>query len=653
MTDTINRLSTVRELIDRADHAYYTTGLALMEDSVYDSLKDELHRAAPDDIRLKRVGAPIPAESVLEKRSHRIPMGSQRKAMNQTELQDWAANHPVGTNYHANLKNDGGSASFEIVNGSLFRAITRGDGEVGEDITANARRFQGIPAKVMRNGRPFSGTIRGEVILAIPDWRKADPEQTTNPRNLATGIARRKDGSEAELLTVIAFRAYDENDVEIGVTEAAMESELKAMGFLVGESLVGSLDQVWAFVEAVEAKRPSLPYWIDGIVVKIDDVAQQKALGVVDGRPKGQVAVKFEAQGEVTVLTKVELTVGHTGAIIPTAVFEPVTIGGTTVSRALLCNWTEIAALDVAIGDRIKVEKRGDIIPKVNMVVERVSGRVPIPEPTTCPVCGSPAARKSNVGGEETALHFCLNEDCHARAVGKIDRWLTSLEILGIGSEVLTSLVEQMDVHDAADLYVLHERKNELAAVTTNGIRFGERRATKLLEEIEKTRVLTLEQVIGSLGIDALGKRRVEIIRQSVPGMMDSLATWLDGTLAKHAEAAGVPNVAARIVADLEKKRPLVEKLLRNGVLVREEAAAAKVSADAPSFCFTGKSSRPRAEMQSLVQAKGWGVKDDVSKGLTFLVLADPNSTSSKAVKARKLGTKCISEEEFFAMISA
>ncbi len=649
-----DRLSEIRALIDRADHAYYGGGQAIMDDAVYDALEVELRTLCPTDERLTRVGAAVFAASILAKREHIIPMGSQNKATNREEFSAWLKSIGAsdGTVLHVNLKADGGSVSLEYVSGHLFRAVTRGDGVIGEDITANVTKFRGLPKRVMLDGVPFTGHVRAEIILTTEAWRKLDPELSTNPRNLGNGMSRRKDGAEVEFLQLVAFRAYNEEGREIGNTEFEMDLAIRGMGFDVSRAAVGGADLVWAFYDEIKTQRNALPFWIDGLVVKLNDISAQRDLGIASNCPRGQVALKFPAEGKETTLRSVELSVGHTGAVIPTAKFDPVIIGGTTVSSALLCNWDEIRALNVAIGDNVLVVKRGDIIPKIEAVVSRPVQRVEIGEPTVCPVCGSKLERKVTLEGEESANLYCVNEDCKAKAIGKVSRWLTSLNILGIGDEVLNALHLQLGVEDAADLYTLKDRAVALADLTVSDVGFGQKRAKKIIEAIEAARSLTIEEFIGSLGIDALGKRRVELIRQAVPGVMDKLSSWMDGSLTSVADKAGVPNVATRIVADLDRKRPLIEKLLKNGVTVKEVEAATVPTSDAPSVCITGSLSQPRSHYEALVKAKGWAWKADVSKGLTYLVIADPDSSSSKAVKARKLGTKCIGEAELLSLLS-
>lgn len=649
------RLSRIRSLIDQADQAYYPTGEALMEDAVYDALKDELRTLSPDDVRLHRVGAPEQGD-VAEKRAHPVPMGSQEKVTNEQEWNAWLERVGHPQRLHASLKMDGGSNRFEFRDGRLIEAVTRGDGIEGEVITHNAVKFKGAPKVAKIDGSNFTGSIRGEVMLVNEDWKKVDPDLKTNPRNLGNGISRRKDGAQTEMLSLYAFRCFDASGKPFTVgprTEEAMSRALSSMGFQISPYLVGTADEVWAYFKRIEQERPSLPFWIDGIVVKIDDLDAQLALGESGGCPRGQVALKFTPKGEESIVRNIELTVGHTGAVIPTAKFDPVFIGGTTVSSALLCNWQEIAALDIAIGDRVMVVKRGDIIPKVIKVCLRPGDRRVVQEPEACPVCQEKLVRHKTVGGGDTAQVFCDNPECDSKILGKLNRWITGLNILGLGDGYMEALVEQLDVKDASDLYRLKDRRAALAAVTSSGVRMGESRADKLLAEIESKRDISLEDFIGSLGVEGVAQRRVELVRSKVPGQMDTLADWQSDKLLQIAEAAGVRNMAEVIVRGMSQRGPLIARLLDAGVTVRKGEQVSPVDAAASSVCFTGKSRLTRDELQGIARDKGWVVKDGVSKGLTYLVMADANSNSSKASKARSIGTKCISEEEFLAMVNA
>ncbi len=649
----MSRLAIVRDLVDRASWAYYNTGSSIIEDSVFDALMVELRALDPTDARLTRVGAPADDVSALAKRNHAIPMGSQNKCVSREEFLKWTASLPVDALFHASYKMDGGSVSFEYTNGVLYRAVTRGDGLVGEDITVNARKFKGLPSTVSLDGKPFTGFVRGEVVMLIDDWKAADPGMSKNPRNLGNGISRRKDASQSELLTVFAFRAHVAGGREIAETEVQMAEALRSMGFTTAHWVAARPAGVWQFFEETQDRRDTLPFWIDGVVVKMDSLRDQVEVGESGGCPRGQIAMKFPAQGKTTVLREVLLSVGHTGAIIPTAKFDTVQIGGSAICSASLANFEQITALDVAVGDTVLITKQGDIIPHVAQVVCRGASRVPIPEPSACPACGGPVLRKTNVSGDESAMLFCASDDCTSRVVGKLNRWLVSLNILGVGDEILNALLTQMGVRDAADLYTLHARETELGNLDVGNGRFGEKRARKLLEEIEAKRALSVDELVGSLGVDGLGKRRVALIISAVPGEMDSIDAWTSGKLIGLADRAGVPNLASKITRDLERKKPLIERLIAAGVTIRISEPKPQVSPTAVSFCMTGALSRPKSYFAELMARKGFAVKDSVSAGLTYLVIADPNSTSSKAQKARALGIKTIGEQELLTMLGS
>jgi DNA ligase (NAD+) len=427
------------------------------------------------------------------------------------------------------------------------------------------------------------------------------------------------------------------------------------MGFLSPEWVSGTAVDVWGFYEKILGQRDSLPFWIDGIVVKIDDISAQNEMGESGGCPKGQTAIKFPPEGVETTLLGVQVRVGHTGAVAPTAVLAAVDIGGTTVRSATLSNYDQIAALNLAIGDTVLLERRGDVIPKVVRVTKRGDQRETIPVPVCCPECATTLGRKTTAGGKQGAVLYCLNDECPSRALGKVKCWISSLNILGIGDEVLEAMQEQAGINDAADLYTLKDRRSALANMTVSGIRFGESRAARVLAEIEAKRALTIDEFVGSLGLDSLAKTRVENIRAAVAGKMDTLDDWMSGKLTGLAEEASVPGLAARFVADIEKRRPLIAKLLDTGVTLRvaEPVAPKFVADDAKSFCMTGKFSQPKAFFQEKIAARGHEWKESVAKGLDYLVTDDPGSNSGKTVKARKLGVAIIGESELLAMLAS
>lgn len=653
------RILDLRNRIAKAKQAYYYGGKAVMSDEEYDALEDQLAQLSPDDPLLKTVGAPLPPDTILTKASHRIPMGSQNKVNSAAEFSTWYAKSAPGGVVVASLKGDGASAAAYYVEGELVQAISRGDGAIGEDITANAVKFKGLPVYVQDERGPFSGAVRFEAILTVADWGILDPERRKNPRNAGSGIMGRKDGLNAELMTVYAF---DVDDTRAGVTlptESSKLEHLTKLGFQVIDHLAcASPEAAIAYFEGVREGRDALPFWIDGVVFKVDDLELQQRLGVTAGRPKGQVAWKFDSKGAETTLLSYSVSVGHTGALIPTAQLAPAEIGGTTVSNALLNNWDEIRRLDVAVGDRVWLIKANDIIPKIINVVERPETRVVIPEPTACPVCGGAVARRRNTGGDEGAIIECTNDDCEAKAAGKIKRWVKALDIEGLGDSVRFALVEQLDLQDVADLYRLRDNPDALANLAINAekaIKLGKKRATTILDAIEKRRHLTLVEFLGSLGIDRLGQRRVELMVAAAEGALDSLEQWRGGSLrdADFAAKVGVPGVGAALSDSIDQFSAVIDRLLAAGVTITGTGVAPKSSTGPKlSVCISGKlpSGKKKSDYADPLAARGYELVDSVTKDLTYLV-ADADSSSSKAEKAKKLGVKVLSESELQALI--
>ncbi len=656
-----SRITYLRNLILQAKHAYYHRGEAIMSDAEYDALEDELRLLSSDDPVLALVGAPVAADSILTKARHAMPMGSQSKVNSEVEFRTWYAKNEVEA-LHVSIKGDGASAAAYYTDGRLVQVISRGDGTVGEDITANALHFKGLPAWVGSDGDSFSGSARFEVILTVEEWIKIDPARSTNPRNAGTGIMRRKNGHQSDCLTIFAFdldETREGRSVEFR-TETEKSARLESLGFnVISHAQCRSADKAVEYFKMITRTRDSLPIWIDGVVLKIDDIAKQLAMGVTAGRPKGQVAWKFDSSGVETVLEGVVVSGGHTGGLYPTAQLRPVEIGGTTVSNASLVNYDEIARLDVAIGDSVWVVKANDIIPKIIRVTHRPTSRIPIPAPTACPFCGGEVGRRIITGGDEGVIIECRNAACQNKSIGKVRRWIASLDILGIGDVVLEAMMDQMALEDAGDLYLLRNRVAELAALTTHAEReltLGAKRANSILDAIDSTRILTLSRFIGSLGIEHLGKRRVELMTRAADGELDTLGDWRSGRLrdAVLAEKAGAPNIANRIQDSIDDMTQVIDKLLAAGVtvlpVVRDQLVVE--AGITMTVCISGKlpSGKKKSDYEKPLKAAGYALVEEVTKQLNYLVLADPASNSSKAEKARKLGVEVISEERLMQL---
>jgi len=466
----------------------------------------------------------------------------------------------------------------------------------------------------------------------------------------------RKNGHQSDCLTIFAFDLDETRDGQTVAfaSETAKLARLSALGFnVIAHQRCSNADEAIAYFRRIANGRDALPIWIDGVVMKFDDLAAQAALGVTGGRPKGQVAWKFDSVGEETVLEGVVVSGGHTGAMNPTAQLRPVEIAGTLVSNASLANYDEIARLDVAIGDSVWVVKANDIIPKIIRVTQRPRGRIPILPPAVCPFCQGETGRRPTHDGSMGVIVECRNPDCPKKSSGKIRRWIASLDILGIGDSVLEAMIDRFDLEDAAGLYTLRERQADLADLIINtekGISLGAKRATSILQAIDATRNLTLSQFLGSLGLDHLGKRRVHLMMQNAAGQLDTLDDWRSGKLRDPAiaNAAGVPNIGTQIQDGIDAMTPIIDKLLAAGVSVLAEQGTLEAETKSrPTICISGKlqSGRKKTDYAEPLRTAGYVLVDEVSKGLSYLVLADPGSTSSKAEKARKLGIEVISEE--------
>jgi DNA ligase (NAD+) len=650
------KLIDIQTLLDNADHAYYTLGKEIMDDSRYDKLKSELKVLNPADTRLSKVGSSV-RDTILQKKKHAIPMGSQDKATTKAEFYQWVtANNLQNVTIHASHKMDGCSMSLEYSEGRLVSGVSRGDGLEGEDVTANAVKFSNLPPTAIRpNGKVFSGFVRGEVILTVDDWKELDAD--SNPRNLAGGIIRRKDGSESEYLKFYAFRMFDADGEIISDLECDMSDYLLKMGFDIAPYMTGKPDDVWAWYEQVHAQRPTLKYWIDGIVMKVNDLDKQFQMGdVSDNCPKGQIAVKFPAIGATTALNQVTWQVGSTGMIAPVANFNTVRIGGTNVSNATLCNMDYIKTNDIHINDQIYVVKAGDVIPRVQEVRTPAANRIKINAPTVCPCCGGAVGHKNNVGGDDSTAIYCLNETCFAVVCGRIEKYTKSLDIQGVGSNVIESMVKDLQVNSPADLYLLKDIPGKLANLILNGgsgVRLGEKRADKIIAEVESKRALTLSDFLGSLGIFGLGKRRVVIIQNAIPGLMDNLDDWMGDKLVKHAIALGVPNIAERIHNEILHQKDMIDEFIINGVTIIPPVKKKEIKPGDKVICITGTLSRKKSFYYELMEKKGFIGTDVWSGDVTHLVAADPTNLTGKLKKAQKKGIPILSENDLMQLLQS
>ena len=629
------RIDELAERVERHRAAYYK-GTPEISDAAFDAIEDELRELDPTHPVLAKVGS---AELVSEwhKARHEIPMGSLNKAVSENELRAWLtrcdellAQDQVGSiasDLFVAEKLDGISIEVIYRDGKLVDAITRGDGEWGERITSNVARMKGVPARIKDR---HSMSVRGEIIVRVSDLKKYFPG-VTSPRNMAAGASKRLDGQGAEHCTVLFYDVADHLNLPTEVEKFAF---LRSLGFATPRTAHGSIDDVLALHQRyVDSVRSSLDYEIDGLVVYANSLHAQALVGEVNHRPRGAVAFKFASPAKVTTVLEIRWDTGPSGRVVPLAVVAPVELAGAVVQRASLHNAANVRALGIGVGDEVLVSRRNDVIPYVEEVVEK-RGPASVP-PSSCNVCGSTLS----IEGEYLV---CRNNACRAIVEGRIENWITAVGALEWGERLVAQLVAADLVKEPADLYKLTVK--DIASLD----RRGEKSATKCLEQLKSRLPLTLPVFIAALGMDSFALQTAKLL---VAAGFNTLSKMQAASEEQLAAIPGLgPLKAASIVRGLRSREEEIQRLLAAGIVPVTPQEGGVLAG--MSFCFTGSSTLSRPELTRLVESKGGRVLAAVTKELQFLVIADQASTSSKAVKARKLGTKLITEEELMATIA-
>lgn len=661
-----SELARLRSTIDRADSAYYRTGESRLRDNEYDALKSRLRTLAPDDERLTRVGPPYAADEMGTKVKHRIPMGSLDNTDGGIDgLAAWWADMKAKLPHLSaapavmmSHKVDGSSVVLDYEDGRLVRAATRGNGEVGEDITANAVQFQFVPTVLPEL---LTCSVRGEAVLHRADFEflmKDVPEdERSNPRNVGNGIIVRESGEQAQYITFVAF------NLSLSMDEQEKFKQLEALGFIaVPHRRVRTLAQATAFYEETLATRGGLPYDVDGMVAVLDRADYQAKFITADPktqlRPKYARAIKFPAYTATTTVTGVVVTVGHNRVVVPTLSVAPVRIGaGITVDSVLVTNYDEIDRHDVAVGDEVEIMLAGDIIPNLSRVLKRPPDRKPITRPEKCPACGAKTSRTSR--GKEGANLYCTAKECSAAMIRKIGHWCGSsrkgIGILDLGDVMIQALWDAGLVKDPADLYTLTPDQLE-NVVMGSGVRIGRSRAETIVRNIQDKKRLPLHLFLGGLGIDLLGTRRVLLLAKAADGWLNLLEQWLDDGHLAALDIEGMngdDSVTRKALREgIDACRPLIKKLLSVGVVAlpiedaKPQAAKGNGTVAGKTFVFTGTRSLIKE-----TEAAGGIVKDGISKGLDYLVQKDPASVSNKTKKALEYGIKVIGLDQLQAAL--
>ncbi|MGA7632160.1 MAG: NAD-dependent DNA ligase LigA [Terriglobales bacterium] len=657
------KIEVLREKIRHHEYRYYVLDDPEISDADFDKLMNELKRIEAGhpnlitpDSPTQRVGGK-PREGFI-KAKHSSPMLSLDNAYSEEELRDWERRvHELSgrtdLEYMCELKLDGMSLALVYTDGHLARGITRGDGTIGEDVTANVRTVRSIPLsipkdKLKKSGIPADFEVRGEMLMPIAAFRKLNEEREkqglavfANPRNFTAGTVRQLEPSitAQRRMDFFAYFLLKDGQTFFDRQSKTMDA-LEAAGFKVNPNrrLAKNLDEVWKFIQSWEGKRESLPYEIDGIVVKVDRTAWQRELGFTGKAPRWAIAYKFAARGAVTRIEDIVPQVGRTGKLTPVAWLKPVAIGGTTVSRATLHNMDEIERLGVKIGDWVEVERGGDVIPKVVKVVEdkdHPRGHKQFEMPEHCPVCGGNVVRTP---GE--ADHRCVNANCPAKLQGTILHFASRhvMNIDGLGEALVNQLTERGLVKNVADLYKL--TKDDLLQLE----RMGERSAENVLSEIEASKKLPLERVIYGLGIRMVGERTAQFLAEHF-GSLDAIMNASAEELEEVNEVG--PRIAESIVeffAD-EHNRKLVNDLRKAGLTFTGQKKEKGTKLAGKTFVLTGTLERhTRDEAKKMIEDAGGRVSGSVSKKTDYVVAG--TDAGSKLDKARELGVSVIGEAE-------
>jgi DNA ligase (NAD+) len=661
----LKRAAALREEIRDHDHRYYVLAEPVIADEAYDALMRELQElesaypalVTPDSPTQRVGGAPAKEFATV---THDPPMLSLGNSYSEDEIRDFdrRVRELLGTAspvYMAELKIDGVAITLRYRDGLLALGATRGDGVQGDDITNNLRTVRSLPLRLRTTGKGFEDiVVRGEAYMPREGFAElnrqreaAEEKSFINPRNAAAGTLKLQDPATVAERPIHCFMyALYAPGARLRTHSDNLE-QLRAFGFPVNPHArrCTTVDEVIAFWKHWEEHRDELPYDIDGVVIKVDALAQQEELGTIAKSPRWAIAFKFRARKEETILLGITLQVGRTGAVTPVAELAPVFVGGSTVSRATLHNVDYIAQLDLRIGDTVVVEKGGDVIPKVSEVVlaKRPEDTSPFLMPGTCPVCGSAIYR-----GEEEVNSYCENADCPAQVRGRIEHFAArgAMDIEGLGEAAVDQLVAQGIVKNIADLFTLEKHRAALVALD----RWGEKSAANLLDAIERSTQEPFHRVLFALGIRHVGAGVARTLADAFTSI-DSLLAASEETL-RETPAIG-PKIAASIVhffSDLHN-RAMLKALKRAGLQFTGTATPAGGTLAGTTFVITGTlPSWSRDEARKIIEQNGGKVASGVSKTVTHVLVGE--DAGSKLTRARELGIPLLSEAELLRMIS-
>ena len=647
----MNRSDRIKELVDtlnKAAKVYYSGTDEIMSNLEYDKLYDEL-KALEDETGIVLAGSPThkvgyETLSELPKEEHERPMLSLDKTKSVEELAAFAGTHKSLLSW----KLDGLTVVVTYRDGELYKAVTRGNGYVGEVITPNARVFVNLPAKI-----PYKGelVIRGEAIITYSDFERInrsieeDENKYKNPRNLCSGSVRQLNNriTAERNVRLIAFALIRADGVDFGNSRQKQFEWLKGQGFEVVEYKIVDETSVADAVEYFSKAITDNDFPSDGLVLLYDDIAYGESLGTTAKFPRNAIAFKWADEMAITRLKCVEWSASRTGLINPVAVFEPVELEGTTVSRASVHNVSIVRELKLGYNDEIKVYKANMIIPQI---AENITGSATIEIPNVCPVCGGPTGIKK---ANDTESLYCLNPDCQAKHIKRFEHFVSrnALNIDGISSQTLEKFIDRGFIKNYTDLYHLNNYEDEIVGMDG----FGRKSYDNIIESVEKSRTVTLAHVIYALGIGGLGLATARLVSRHCNEDPETVA---DITIEELMSIDGIGDVLAqsfREYFDDVNNRRLYNELLAELKLQKEVRDTSSPVAG-KTFVITGSVNHftNRDELKAFIETLGGKTTGSVSAKTDYLINNDVTSNSSKNKKARELGIPVISEEEFIKL---
>jgi len=664
--EIIKKISLLKQKIRDADHKYYVLAEPDIDDYKYDMILTELNEVEIKFPELKTNDSPTQRVSgeptkIFKTVQHKIPMLSLSNSYNFQELVEFdkrVKNILEGRKfeYACELKFDGLAVSLIYENGELVRAATRGDGTKGDDVTQNIKTIRSIPLSIISN-KYKNFEVRGEVFFKKEDFIKINEEQElkgekifANARNTAAGTLKLKDSRivASRPLNLFSYSIYtDEVNLKTHIEGIHLLEDLR---FPVNKSYItaDNIDEVKKFGDKIEKIRDSLPYDIDGVVVKVNSISQQEILGFVSRSPRWAIAYKFKAKETETKILNIICQVGRIGTITPVASLQPVFLAGSTISRATLHNFDEIKRKDIRVGDQVKIEKGGDVIPKVLEVIKdrRSKDSKPFKIPDKCPICGTKLEKP-----EEEVYYYCPNYNCPAQVQGRIEHFVhrNAMEIEGLGESIIEIFLEKGFLKSYADIYELKNFRDKIIGLE----RFGVKSVDNLLAAIEESKNRPFDKVLFALGVRHIGERTAKILAKHFENIDNLISLSEDGIQNVHEIGPKIAQSVANFFKD-KKNIELVNRLKKAGLKFETEKKASDVKLNPNfsnrTFVVTGTlENYKRDDVQKLIEDLGGRVSSSVSKKTDYVVAGA--EAGSKLDKAKDLGVKVLDEKDFQSML--